>query len=124
MSKSPNRLFGFISGLVLLALGIAGLFTPDGSLLLGFFEVNTLQCVIHVVIGVALVVASLLSVRIAQRTNAIVGALLLVLGFVGFFIAGTEYNVLALNAADNVLHCGFSALLLAVGLGAERPGGS
>jgi hypothetical protein len=122
MSKSPNRLLGLISGLVLLALGIVGLFTPAGALLLGLFQVNYLQCGIHIVIGAALVAASLVSVRAAQRCNAIVGAILLALGFVGFFTAGTEYNVLAVNAADNALHCGISAVLLAVGLGAERDG--
>jgi len=44
-----------------------------------------------------------------------------VLGLAGLFVIGTGVNVLALNGADNVVHFASAVLLLAVGLGADRP---
>ena len=120
MSKSPNRVIGLVSGLILIVLGVAGLLTPEGALLFGALQVNDVQSGIHLVLGIALAVASFINVTVSRRSNAIVGALLLVLGIVGLFTVGTEYNVLALNAADNVMHFSLSVLLLAVGLGAEQ----
>ena len=58
--------------------------------------------------------------RAAKAVNIVVGAAYLLLGIVGFFLAGTAANVLALNTFDHVLHLASAVLLLAVGLGSER----
>jgi hypothetical protein len=121
MNRSPNRVIGLVSGLILVALGIAGLFTPADALLFGAFQTNPLQCAIHILLGVTLLATSFIGVSVARRSNAIIGALLLLLGIVGLFTAGTVPNALALNSADNVMHFSLSILLLAVGLGAEQP---
>jgi len=128
MSKSPNRLLGVIFGAVYVLIGIlgftvtsgVGFFATEGGLLLGIFEVNIFHNVAHIIIGAALLIAGLSNARAARTVNSVVGAAYLVLGLAGLFLIGTALNILALNVADNVLHFASAALLLAVGLGADR----
>ncbi len=128
MRTSPNRLLATIFGVVYVLIGIAGFFVTSGvgffdtsgGLLLGIFEVNLLHNVAHVVIGAALLIGGLSGVRPAKTINSVVGAAYLLLGLAGLFVVGSAFNILAINGADNVLHFGSAALLLAVGLGAER----
>ncbi|MCU1508744.1 MAG: hypothetical protein JWR53_845 [Glaciihabitans sp.] len=128
MSKSPNRLLAVIFGAVYLLVGVlgffytmgVGFFATSGGKILGLFEVNIFHNVAHLLIGAALLIAGLSSVRAARATNTTVGAAYLLLGIIGLFLVGTSANILAINAADNVLHFASAVLLLAVGLGAER----
>ena len=128
MSKSPNRLLGVIFGAVYVLIGVLGFtvtsgvsfFATEGGLLLGIFEVNIFHTVAHSLIGAALLIAGLSNVRAAKTVNSIVGAAYLVLGLAGLFLVGTALNILALNVADNVLHFASAAILLAVGLGADK----
>lgn len=128
MSKSPNRLLGVIFGAVYVVVGLlgftvtggTGFFATEGGLLLGIFEVNMFHNVAHLLIGAALLIAGLSNVRAAKATNTTVGAAYLLLGILGLFIVNSAFNVLALNAADHVLHFASAAVLLGVGLGAEK----
>ena len=128
MSSSPNRLVATIFGAVYLLVGALGFaatngvdfIATEGGLLLGIFEVNPLHNIAHLLIGAALLIAGLKSVRAAKSVNTIVGAVYLLLGIVGFFLAGTDANILALNTADHFLHLASALVLLGVGLGAER----
>lgn len=120
MITSANRLLGLLVGIGLLLVGVGGFFATADGLLLGVFEVNLLLNVTHIVIGAALVIAGLAGVRAAKAVNATAGTVCLLLGFVGLFVVGTEFNALALNGADNVLHFAGATLLLAAGVGAER----
>lgn len=128
MTKSPNRLLGVVFGAVYLLVGILGffftsgvdIFATDGGLLLGIFEVNPFHNVAHLLIGAALLFSGLANVKAARTTNTIVGAAYLLLGLVGLFILDSAANILALNGADNVLHFASAAVLLAVGLGADK----
>ncbi|PJJ73666.1 uncharacterized protein DUF4383 [Diaminobutyricimonas aerilata] len=130
MTKSPNRLLGVVFGAVYILVGILGFFVDapggffaqggEGGLLLGIFEVNPFHNVAHLLIGAALLIAGLSNVRAAKATNTVVGAAYLLLGLIGLFIIDSPANILAINAADNVLHFLSAALLLAVGLGVER----
>jgi hypothetical protein len=131
LTKSPNRLLGVIFGAVYLLVGILGFFVTngvdffatggEGGLLLGIFEVNPFHNIVHLLIGAALLIGGLSSVSAAKATNTTVGAAYLLVGLLGLFLAGDNpANILALNAADNVLHFASAILLLAVGLGAER----
>jgi hypothetical protein len=128
MRASPNRLLATVFGIVYVLIGIAGFFVTSGigffdtsgGLLLGIFEVNLFHNVAHMVIGAALLIAGLSGVRPAKTVNGVIGAAYLVLGLIGLFVVGSAFNILAINGADNVLHFGSAALLLAVGLGAER----
>ena len=128
MSKSPNRLVGIIFGAVYLLIGLLGFTaTPtigfvatEGGLLIGVFEVNPLHNVIHTIIGAALLIAGLAGVMAAKVTNATIGGIYLLLGIIGFFIVGTELNILALNMNDHFLHLASAILLLVVALATDR----
>lgn len=128
MRTSANRLLATVFGIVYVLIGVAGFFVTSGvgffdtsgGLLLGIFEVNIFHNVAHILIGAALLIAGLSGVRAAKTVNAVIGAAYLLLGIVGLFVVGSAFNILAINGADNVLHFGSAALLLAVGLGAER----
>ena len=128
MSQSPNRLLGTIFGAVYVLVGIlgfavtsgVGFFATEGGLLLGIFEVNIFHNVAHILIGAGLLLAGTSNASAAKTVNSIVGGAYLVLGLAGLFLIGTMLNILALNVADNVLHFGSAAILLAVGLGADK----
>ncbi len=129
MTKSPNRVIGIIFGAIYIVIGLVGFtattgvgfFATNGGLLLGIFEVNLAHNLVHLVVGAALFIAALAGPKISALANAGVGALFLVLGIAGLFLVDSPYNFLALNVADNVLHFGSAAVLLAVGLGALKP---
>ncbi|GAB3136650.1 DUF4383 domain-containing protein [Marisediminicola antarctica] len=128
MTKSPNRLLATVFGVVYLLVGLLGFtvtggvsfFDTSGGLLLGLFEVNVFHNVAHLLIGAALLIAGVSNVAAARGVNIAVGAAYLLLGIVGLFLIGTSANILAINAADNVLHFASAAVLLAVGLGADK----
>lgn len=126
--KSTNRLLSVVFGAVYILIGLlgftvtsgVGFFGTTGGLLLGIFELNAFHNVAHLLIGAALLIAGLSSVRAAKTVNTIVGAAYLLLGIVGLFLTGTPLNILALNAPDHVLHFASAAVLLVVGLGAGK----
>ena len=128
MRSSPNRLIGTIFGAVYILVGLLGFavtggvdfIATEGGLLLGIFEVNPLHNVAHLLIGAALLIAGLSSASAAKATNTTVGAVYLLLGLVGFFIADSALNILALNTADHFLHLASAIVLLGVGLTADK----
>jgi hypothetical protein len=128
MRTSPNRLLGTVFGAVYVLVGVlgfavtggVGFIATEGGLLLGIFEVNPLHNIAHLLIGVALLLAGLSGVRPARTANTTVGAVYLLLGIVGFFIASTALNILALNTADHFLHLASAIVLLGVGLSADK----
>jgi len=131
MRNSPNRLVATIFGAVYLLVGLlgfavtggVGFVATKGGLLLGIFEVNPLHNIAHLLIGAALLVAGLASLPAARGVNIVVGAAYLLLGVVGFFIADTAANVLALNTPDHFLHLVTAIVLLATGLSMDRVAG-
>ncbi len=128
MRSSPNRMLGAIFGAVYVLVGLLGFavtggigfIATEGGLLLGIFAVNPLHNVAHLLIGGALLLAALKSAPTAKVANTTVGAVYLLLGVVGFFIAGTALNILALNTADHFLHLASAIVLLGVGLAADK----
>lgn len=128
MRNSPNRIVATVFGAVYVFVGLlgfavtggVGFIATEGGLLLGIFQVNPLHNVAHLLIGAALLVAGFVGVTAAKAVNSIVGGAYLLLGIVGFFLAGTSANILALNTADHFLHLASAIVLLGVGLGAER----
>ncbi|MBM7832906.1 preprotein translocase subunit Sss1 [Agromyces cerinus] len=130
MRNSPNRIVATVFGAVYLLVGVlgfavtggVGFFATEGGLLLGVFAVNPLHNVAHLLIGAALLIGGIVSAAAAKAVNATVGAAYLLLGIVGFFLAGTAANILALNTADHFLHLASAIVLLGVALGFERAG--
>jgi len=128
MRTSPNRLVATVFGAVYLLVGLLGFavtggisfFATEGGLLLGLFAVNPLHNVAHLLIGAALLIAGLSSVSAAKTVNTTIGAVYLLLGIVGFFIASTALNILALNTPDHFLHLASAIVLLGAGLATDK----
>ncbi len=128
MRTSPNRLVATIFGAVYLVVGLlgfaytggVGFVATKGGLILGIFEVNPLHNIAHLLIGAALLIAGLTRLAAAKAVNTTVGAVYLLLGIVGFFLVGTDANILALNTPDHFLHLVSAIVLLGVGLGADK----
>ncbi|WP_336661029.1 DUF4383 domain-containing protein [Leucobacter sp. USHLN153] len=128
MKNSPNRIVGVIFGAVYVLVGLlgfavtggVGFVATEGGLLLGIFEVNPLHNIAHLLIGAVLLLAGLANVRAAKGANGTVGAVYLLLGIVGFFIADTAANILALNTADHILHLASALVLLVVAIAADK----
>jgi len=128
MTQSPNRLVAVVFGAVYVVVGLLGFvytsgvdfFATSGGLILGIFEVNPFHNIAHLLIGGALLFAGVKGVAPAKATNTTIGAAYLLLGVVGLFLVGSGLNILALNAADNVLHFASAILLLGVGLMADK----
>jgi len=127
MRTSPNRLLATTFGAVYLLVGLLGFlvtagvdfFATEGGKLI-IFEVNPLHNVIHLAIGAVLLIAGLGSVRASKLANSTVGAVYLLVGILGLFLASTSLNIIALNGADNVLHLASAIVLLSVGLSQDK----
>lgn len=129
MTSSPNRLLATVFGAVYLLVGLLGFTVTNGvsffatendNLLVGLFAVNIFHNVAHLLIGAALLIAGVSNVSAAKATNTTVGAAYLLLGIIGLFILNSPLNILAINAADNVLHFASALVLLGVGIGADK----
>ena len=128
LGASANRITALVVGAAFVALGVATLVVsagtdfagPAGVMLLGVVSVNPLLAVIHLALGAALVAAAIVGRTPARLTTRVLGALLLCLGLAGLFLSSTPQNVIAVNAAANLLHFTAAAVLLAVGLGTDR----
>jgi hypothetical protein len=125
---TANRVVGLVTGSLFVLLGLVGLvaswgggFVGLGVSLAGVIAINPALSVILIALGGTVLAAALVSLRVSRVANAWVGFGFLVLGFVGLFLVGPEPNVLVLTSTANAIHFAAAALLLAVGLGANRP---
>ena len=102
------RTVAAVFGAIYLVVGIVGfvLETP----LLGLFEVNALHNVVHIVLGAILLYGST-SFAAAVQTTRGVGALLVVLGILGF-VAPDGFGLVPLGGNDIWLHLATGAILL------------
>lgn len=125
---SRNRFVGLVGGTLFVLLGAIGfLVTGDvpfsgseGGVLFTLLELNGLQNVVHLALGTALIAGSFGSLRFTAAWNSTIGAVCFVLGFYGLFAIDLSADILSLNTWANALHFGAAAVLLAVGLGADR----
>lgn len=118
--RTVAEVLTLVTGLVLVAVGVAGFFVTDldawddvahhatGDELLGF-ELNPLHNVVHLVLG-ALGLVAWTRIRTAFGYG-----LLLAVGYgatavFGLFAVGESWNFLSLNTADNWLHLGLAGV--------------
>ena len=123
-TRTVNQTVALAFGAIYTLVGLAGFLVSDtfaarnDDTLLGF-EVNNLHNIVHLLIGIALIAASK-RLGSARSANLVIGGTYLALGVLGWFITGTEANILALNSADHVLHLLSGAVLTAVAVGADK----
>jgi len=125
---SRNRFVGLVGGALFILLGALGFLVTsevpfvgaEGGVLFTLLELNGLQNLVHLGLGVALVAGSFGSVTFTAAWNSVIGAVCFALGFYGLFAIDSSVDPLSINTWGNALHFGAAAVLLAVGLGADR----
>ena len=114
------RMVAIIIGIAFVFGGVAGFlptFITDG-LLFGYFEVNNMHNLVHIVTGVLAIMAAT-SYRFTILFFQIFGFIYTIMGVWGFFQNGDLY-VMHVNTADNVLHVVVGVIGLYLGLAAKR----
>jgi hypothetical protein len=138
MRKSPAQAYALTSGALLVLAGIAGFFysadfstgaaaadPANRDALIGVFDVNGWDNVLHLVTGLAALGAARSWIA-ARRYSFTFGTIYLVLAGIGFAL-GDGHAILGLfvvNTADGILHVGIAVLGLVAGLlspSAPRP---
>lgn len=125
--RSLNQTLALTFGAVYALVGVIGFFVSsadgfagdDGGKLLGIFGVNGLHNIVHLLIGVALVLASRTHAA-ARSTNLTIGAVYILLAVLGPFINDTALDIVALNGPDHVLHALSGVLLVGVAVAMDK----
>lgn len=114
----PQTIVAIGFGAVLALVGVLGpaLAGPEGELLL--FGRNYLHDAVHLGSGVAGLAAGYYAGgRFAATYNKAIGAVYLLVTVLGFLLFDLLATLIALNAADNVLHLALAVAFLVVGFG-------
>lgn len=107
------RTVAAVFGVIYVLVGLVGFVLQ--SPLLGLFEVSLLHNVVHIVLG-AILLYGAMSTSAAIMATRVVGAILLVIGVLGFFVAEPlGAGVLPIGGNDVWLHLATGVILLAVG---------
>jgi hypothetical protein len=104
-ARTPAQLFALVFGVVYALVGLLG-FVNDPTL--GIFEVNALHNVVHIAVGAVWIFASN-NAATAKTVNLVIGAVYLVLAFLGFVAGDFMEDLLDIGSedqalADNLLH--------------------
>lgn len=112
---SAIRVLAYLFGLILLLVGVLGFmpaFTPN-NLLLGYFEVNDLHNIFHIVSGVAALILAMDSIY-SRWFFRIFGLIYAAAAIVGFWHPDMM-GMMTMNMADNVLHTVIAVVALFIG---------
>lgn len=109
------RTVAAVFGAVYLLVGVLGfILLPGGEGdVLGLFPVNVLLNIVHLLLGAILLYGSM-SFAAAVQTTRGVGAVLIILGILGFIVPD-GFGLVPLGGNDIWLHLATGAILLAVG---------
>ena len=108
-----------VFGVVFVAIGVLGFIpgvtTADGKLL-GIFQVSTLHNIIHLLSGIAALIAASDAVysRLYFRVFGVVYALVAIIGWLQ---GNTVLGLIDVNFADNILHTVLAIAISAIGYG-------
>jgi hypothetical protein len=114
------RTVAAVFGAIYLLVGIIG-FVLDRPLF-GLFDVNELHNIVHILLGAILLYGSMSTVAAIQTTRG-VGAVLLILGILGFIVPD-GFGLVPLGGNDIWLHLATGAILLATGFMATQEAGA
>ena len=125
-ATSPGQWLALLVGLVFAAVGVAGFVVTgfdrfashEGERLLGF-EVNPLHNIVHLGLGLGGLWAWSRPAR-ASAYGVVLAVVYLGAFVYGLVALGKDWDVLALNAADNVLHLGTGLAGIAITAAVER----
>lgn len=115
------KLYGYVTGMLYILVAVYGFvwtgfhawIEPDTGVYLLGLRLNPTHNLAHLVLGVTLLWAATEELPVARIAVAIVGAVFVALGIAGFWATGhPDWNVLALNTADNWLHLATGAVAL------------
>jgi hypothetical protein len=103
--RTPGQMFALVFGVAYALVGILG-FVNDP--ILGIFEVNALHNIVHLAVGAVWIFASSNPAR-AKSVNLAIGAVYLLLAFLGFVAGDFMEDLLDIGSddqalADNLLH--------------------
>jgi Domain of unknown function (DUF4383) len=113
------KILAILFGLVLIVIGILGFlpdFTPGGKLF-GYFLVNPLHNILHLLTGIVALVCGLTSGLASKVFFICFGLIYAAIAVLGFMMGqGQLFDLIAINQADNYLHAGIAILSLYFGL--------
>jgi hypothetical protein len=113
MARTVAAVFGVIYALA----GIVGFFLT--SPLFGLFEVNALHNIVHIILGAILLYGSMATAT-AVQANRGVGAVLVLLGLLGF-VSADGFGLVPLGGNDIWLHLVSGVILLVGGFMGGEP---
>ena len=114
------RFFAVLVGIVFIFAGVAGYmpaFMQDG-LLFGYFEVDSMHNIVHMVTGVIAIMAAT-SYRFTKLFFAVFGLVYTIVGIIGFWRSGDLF-IMHTNMATNIFHVVFGVISLYLGFSGRR----
>ncbi len=116
------RLMAIIFGIAFIFGGVAG-FLPgfmNEGLLLGYFEVNSMHNIVHIVSGVIAIMAAT-RYRYAKLYFQIIGIVYAFVAILGFVLKGDlSFMMMHVNMADNFLHVIIAVVAIYLGFFTAR----
>ena len=115
------RMIVILFGIGLIFAGVAG-FLPNtfmsNDLLFGFFEVNSMHNMFHIISGVLAIMAAT-NLKYTIWFFKIFGLIYTILAVWGFWTGGDLY-MMHVNIADNILHIVLGVIALYLGFSAKK----
>ena len=121
MSFITSKNIALIFGITFIAAGVLGfipnpLVSPDG-----FFEVNLMHNLVHLVTGGVFLAAFFGSDRATKITLKVIGLAYTGVAILGFFIDGhLLLGMVHINEADKWLHAGLALIIIVVAFGLPK----
>lgn len=115
------RFFALLFGIALIFVGVAGYlpqFMTDG-LLFGYFQVDSMHNMIHLVTGVLAILAAGRR-GLASTYFKLFGLIYAAVAFAGFYYNG-DLAMMQMNEADNILHAVIAVVALYLGFFVRKP---
>lgn len=112
--RSVNDTFAMVLGAVLLIVGLLGLFTNS---ILGIFNVNTLQSVLHIIAGSAIYFGYK---GMGKNANTVIGVIALVVGILGVAMPALMTHLLNININITYLHFVIAVVSLGIAYGLKE----
>ncbi|MDB5259729.1 MAG: TonB-dependent siderophore receptor [Candidatus Taylorbacteria bacterium] len=112
MAKKLSIVFG----IVFIIVGILGFIPNPLVSATGFFGVDTVHTIVHLVIGIILLVVGLKCAKTSAAVLIVVGAVYLLLAIIGFFGVTSILGFLNVNTPDNWLHAVLGIVIIIAGI--------